>query len=109
LEDLLILVPVVYVAILGIGHITTQYDSANFGTSQWIILGIVIVAALIGGYGVTMTRGPRWAGRFVFVVFVTASLAIFFYYLPIWLGTPITREGYYARMWYQGPGKWNWI
>jgi Gpi18-like mannosyltransferase/predicted membrane-bound dolichyl-phosphate-mannose-protein mannosyltransferase len=109
LEDLMMLAPIVYVAILGIGHVTTQYDSANFGTGQWIILGIVVVAVLIGGYLVTTIRRPRWTGRFVFVAFATVSIAIFLYYLPIWLGIPITREGYYARMWFEGPGKWDWI
>jgi dolichyl-phosphate-mannose--protein O-mannosyl transferase len=47
--------------------------------------------------------------RFVLAAFLTIAIALFIYYLPIWLGTPISRTGYYARMWLQGPGLPDWI
>jgi dolichyl-phosphate-mannose--protein O-mannosyl transferase len=52
---------------------------------------------------------PRLAGRFVLVVFLATALALFSYYFPLWVGLPITRSGYYARMWLEGPGLSNWI
>ena len=37
------------------------------------------------------------------------ALILFVYYFPIWIGMPISREGYYARMWLQAGGIRNWI
>jgi dolichyl-phosphate-mannose--protein O-mannosyl transferase len=43
------------------------------------------------------------------VLFLATAVALFIYYLPVWLGMPIARSGYYARMWLEGPGLRNWI
>lgn len=108
-EDLALLVTLGVVAFFGISRIVTQYEPAHFGTAAQVLLAGGIVAVLAGGYMIGITGERRWAPRFVFVAFVGASLVLFFYYLPIWLGTPISRDGYYARMWFQGPGMINWI
>ncbi|MGO9266508.1 MAG: phospholipid carrier-dependent glycosyltransferase [Candidatus Binataceae bacterium] len=109
-EDLLLLATLGIVAFFGISHIATQYEPASFGTAAEVILMLGLVLILGGGYVIGVTGERHWAARFVFVAFVGMSLALFFYYLPVWLGTPISRTGYYARMWFQGPGSWpNWI
>jgi dolichyl-phosphate-mannose--protein O-mannosyl transferase len=42
-------------------------------------------------------------------VFVVIAVVLFVYYFPIWTGMPISRNGYYGRMWLQGTGLHNWI
>ncbi|MEA2679299.1 MAG: C-terminal four region of protein-O-mannosyltransferase, partial [Candidatus Binataceae bacterium] len=53
--------------------------------------------------------GTDYAGRFVAGVFVGAALILFIYYFPIWVGIPMDRTGYYARMWLQESGLRSWI
>ncbi len=64
--------------------------------------------AVVGAYGFLLLRTP-YAGRYVAGVFVVTALILFVYYFPIWVGMPISREGYYARMWLQSGGVRNWI
>jgi dolichyl-phosphate-mannose--protein O-mannosyl transferase len=108
-EDLALLATLGLISFVGINHIATQYDSANFGSTARLLLVVGIAAVLMGGYVIGRTGQRHWASRYAFVIFVSAWLALFVYYLPIWLGTPIARDGYYARMWLQGPGLQNWI
>jgi dolichyl-phosphate-mannose-protein mannosyltransferase len=68
-----------------------------------------IAVAVIGVVYMTLISRPRYSSRFVCVLFVAAAAALFVYFLPLWLGLPVTRSGYYARMWFQGPGLRNWI
>jgi len=58
---------------------------------------------------IPLRREPKLSGRFICVVFLGGALAIFIYYLPVWIGLPVARAGYYARMWFEGPGLRNWI
>jgi Gpi18-like mannosyltransferase len=63
----------------------------------------------IGAYVFVLLRTP-YAGRYVASVFALTALVLFVYYFPVWVGIPISREGYYARMWLQeGGGIRNWI
>jgi Gpi18-like mannosyltransferase len=71
----------------------------------WAWLTFIVV---IGAYGFLLLRTP-YAGRYVAGVFVVTALILFVYYFPIWVGMPISREGYYARMWLQSGGVRNWI
>jgi Gpi18-like mannosyltransferase len=71
----------------------------------WAWLSFLVVA---GAYVVLLMRTP-YAGRFVAGVFVLTALILFVYYFPIWVGMPISRDGYYARMWLQSSGIRNWI
>ncbi len=64
--------------------------------------------AVVGAYGALLLR-TSYAGRYVASVFVVAALILFVYYFPIWVGMPISRPGYYARMWLQSGGIRNWI
>jgi predicted membrane-bound dolichyl-phosphate-mannose-protein mannosyltransferase len=71
-------------------------------------LGLSATLAMIAGYVYLLGRRD-YAGKWVCAVYVTTALALFIYFLPIWIGLPIERAGYYARMWLQGPGLRNWI
>ena len=69
----------------------------------WLTFPLVVVA-----YFVFLLR-TRYAGRYVASVFVAVALILFVYYFPIWVGMPISREGYYARMWLSAAGLRSWI
>jgi Gpi18-like mannosyltransferase len=69
----------------------------------WLTFPLVVVA-----YFVFLLR-TRCAGRYVASVFVVVALVLFVYYFPIWVGMPISREGYYARMWLSAAGLRSWI
>ncbi len=90
-EHLALLLTIAPVFVLGIGPL-------------W---GIAIFFALLAAY-FWLLKTP-YAGQFVCVVFCATAVVLFIYYFPIWTGTPIEREGYYARMWLQGPGLRDWI
>jgi hypothetical protein len=69
----------------------------------WLIFPPAVVA-----YFVLLLK-TRYAGRYVASVFVVVGLVLFVYYFPIWVGMPISRDGYYARMWLQVGGLRSWI
>ena len=70
--------------------------------------GWITFIVVIGAYAVILLRTP-YAGRYVAAVFAAIAVILFVYYFPIWVGMPISREGYYARMWLQSAGIRNWI
>ena len=70
--------------------------------------GWIVFIVVIGLYGVFLLQTP-YAGRFVASIFAITALILFVYYFPIWVGMPISRAGYYARMWLQSAGMHNWI
>jgi dolichyl-phosphate-mannose--protein O-mannosyl transferase len=63
---------------------------------------------MVGAYFYFLLSTP-YAGRFVASVFAVTALILFVYYFPVWVGMPISRTGYYARMWLQSGGIRNWI
>jgi Gpi18-like mannosyltransferase len=69
--------------------------------------GATVFVALVAMY-FYLLRTP-YAGQFVCVIFSATAVILFIYYFPIWTGMPIERDGYYARMWLQGPGLRDWI
>ncbi len=72
---------------------------------MWAWLTFLMV---VGAYFFLLLRTP-YAGRYVASVFALTALVLFVYYFPVWVGIPISREGYYARMWLQSGGIRNWI
>ncbi len=70
--------------------------------------GWITFIVVIGAYGFFLLQTP-YAGRYVGSVFVAVAMILFVYYFPIWVGMPISRDGYYARMWLQAAGLRNWI
>jgi len=113
----------IYIAYLALGWILQQCWSGD--AEPWehlallltmapvFILGIgplwgaVIFAAIVAMYFGSL-RTP-YAGRFVCAVFAATAVVLFIYYFPVWTAMPIERDGYYARMWLQGPGIRDWI
>jgi len=106
-ESFALLLTLSFALILGIGHIAVVLKPAIIPEQwrAWAGVGPVIVLAV--AYLVAVRF--HCAYRFSFYVMVTFALVAFIYFLPVWLGIPITRSGYYARMWLQGPGLRNWI
>jgi Gpi18-like mannosyltransferase len=91
-EHLAILLTMAPAFILGLGPLT----------------GVISFAAIFVAYLMLLTS-TAYAGRFVASVFVGAALILFFYYFPVWVGMPMDRAGYYARMWLQDSGLRSWI
>ncbi len=92
-EHLALLLTLVPVFILGLGP-------------AWGIANLLIVAVC---YATVLLQRPQYAGKFTCAVLCAVSLVVFLYYYPIWIGLPIERSGYYARMWLQGGGLRSWI
>jgi len=107
-ETCAILVAIFPVFVVGIGHIAIIYKPSFIPSRFYAAAGIPTSLILVLIYALLLRR-TRTASRFVVGAFLTISFALFVYYLPVWLGTPITRNGYYARMWLEGPGLRNWI
>ncbi len=70
--------------------------------------GAAVLAVLMAVYAMLLPK-PQYVGKFVCVSFVLGAFILFVYFFPVWTAIPIERSGYYARMWLQGPGLWNWI
>jgi dolichyl-phosphate-mannose--protein O-mannosyl transferase len=107
-ESFAILLTLFPVLIVGLGHAVSTYKITWIPSRMYQIVGLPLLAAILIPYLVSIKR-PRIAGRIAAAAFLATAIALFIYYLPLWLGTPITREGYYARMWLEGPGLRNWI
>jgi Gpi18-like mannosyltransferase len=105
-ESFALLLGMMPALIVGMAHIAGEYGLVS-GRAP-IVASLPLTAALAISYILLVIRHSR-ADRFVFAVFLLLAIAVFIYYLPIWLGVPISRTGYYARMWLQGPGLRNWI
>ena len=84
-----------------------QYAAVYNLISAPIWAGIPVIVVLGIGFG-TLIKRPA-AHRYVAAVFIAGTVIAFVYFAPVWLGIPIARKGYYARMWLEGPGLRNWI
>jgi len=74
--------------------------------------GPLVFLALLLGYEGMLFSGQRDQvpiGRAAVGVFCVAILAVAVYFLPIWLGTPVTKRAWEARMWISGSKFMNWI
>ena len=107
-ENLAMILTIAPVLIIGLGHIAATLQPGFISDKLWSLAGLPLVVALGAAYLLLIKR-PRLENRFVFVVFMASAAILFVYFIPVWLGTPIARSGYYARMWLEGPGLRNWI
>jgi dolichyl-phosphate-mannose--protein O-mannosyl transferase len=74
--------------------------------------GPILFVALLIGYEVLVFSRHSDAerlGRVAVGAYIVAALAISWYFLPIWLGSPISKEDWQARMWMSGFELMNWI
>ena len=93
---------------IGLGHIAVALKPSFISARLRPAVGLPFVLLLTIAW-IPLRRNPKLNGRYVCVAFLGCALAVFIYYLPVWIGLPITRAGYYARMWFEGPGLHNWI
>jgi dolichyl-phosphate-mannose-protein mannosyltransferase len=107
-ETLTVLFTMFPVLMVGLGHIAVATHPWWIPLSLLGIVGMPPLLIMVFVYLVLSDR-PRLVGGFVVVVFLATALVLFLYYFPVWVGLPITRSGYYARMWLEGPGLQNWI
>ncbi len=94
--------------VIGLGHIASVMEPAFIPVRYRLLAGVPIWIALAIGWAVT-ARNRKACGRLTCIAYLGCAAAATVYFMPVWLGTPITRAGYYARMWFQGPGLRNWI
>jgi len=74
--------------------------------------GAIVFLALLVVYNWLVGSGrvdPVRLGRVTVGLYCVAILAISWYFLPIWLGLPVTKQAWQARMWISGSGIMNWI
>jgi dolichyl-phosphate-mannose--protein O-mannosyl transferase len=107
-ETAAMLLTLIPAAIVGVGHMAVTLKLPFIPESLREVAGVPIIVLLTAGYLITL-GDMRRNGRFVAAVFLATAFIAFIYFLPVWLGTPIERTGYYARMWLEGPGLRNWI
>jgi Gpi18-like mannosyltransferase len=72
---------------------------------------VLFVALLLGYEGMLFSsaRDQTRIGRLAVALYCIAILAVAIYFLPIWLGTPVTKRAWEARMWISGSKLGNWI
>jgi dolichyl-phosphate-mannose--protein O-mannosyl transferase len=93
--------------IVGLGHMAVVLKPGLIPEQWRAMAGLPAVVTLTLAYLVALRFHQGY--RFVTCVFLVLVALAFVYFLPVWLGMPITRSGYYARMWIEGPGLRNWI
>jgi dolichyl-phosphate-mannose-protein mannosyltransferase len=91
-EEIAILIPAFAACFLGLGYLTGAIAS---------LVTLSIQLALV--------KQTAWSGRFTVAVFLSASIAVFFYFLPLWLASPLSSEAFIARMWFNHAHLGNWI
>ncbi len=92
-EQVMLLIPLLPTFVLALG-------SGIIGATLY---GVVLILFII------LTCYSQYASRFVFVIFTAAGLMLFIYFLPVWVASPISLQGYLARMWLSGSSKTlNW-
>ena len=106
-ESFAVLLALLPALIIGVGHIAFVLKPAMISAPWRPFAGLPLVVILVSAYLVAFSF--HRADRLVFYAFMALAVMTFIYFLPVWLGTPIAREGYYARMWIEGPGLRNWI
>ena len=65
----------------------------------FLILAVVFALGMIGGHGRTTTVERRLTGAFVIAGYLVVVALCFAYFYPIYTGTPIPYDEWYARMW----------
>jgi dolichyl-phosphate-mannose--protein O-mannosyl transferase len=91
-EHLAMLAPLLPCLILGMG--------VGYGG---LVACVILIAYLVLG-----RRAEGWDGKFVCVIFTSATVLLFMYLLPLWTGIPLSEAGYKARIWLNGRGLANW-
>jgi hypothetical protein len=107
-ETFAVLITIIPALLVGLGHIAVQLKPGFIPENLRSWTGLPFALLLTFAW-LPVCRRPKLSGRLISAAFLACAFAVFIYYLPVWLGTPIERAGYYARMWFEGPGLRNWI
>lgn len=72
---------------------------------------LVFLALLLAYEGMLFSsqRDQVRVGRAAVALYCVAIIAVALYFLPIWLGIPLTKRAWEARMWISGSKLMNWI
>ncbi len=90
-EQAALLLPVFAVSVLGLGSLAG-------GIAAGVIAALYVVLAVL----------RKWRGKFVCAIVVVASIAVFLYFLPMWIPLPMTKEAIDAYLWFNDAGLGNW-
>ena len=113
--------PALFLGFLALANVTSDcWQGQARRWEQALLLAAIVPAAgfAVGGAsGVAAMAALALAtalitwqnrGRLVCAVFLAATLAAFIYFVPIWIGLPISQSAFDARMWLHGPGLYDW-
>ena len=70
-------------------------------------LPILLVLYQVGVF--SKTTDPVRLGQVSASGFLIAVVLVAWYFLPIWIGTPISKQSWDARMWISSSGIMSWI
>jgi dolichyl-phosphate-mannose--protein O-mannosyl transferase len=72
---------------------------------------LLFVSLLLVYEGVVFSRrvDALRLSRAAVAAYCIAVIAISWYFLPIWMGIPVSRQVWQARMWISGSSFMNWI
>lgn len=95
--------------IIGAVLLTSLLPVAMATMGSW---GPLVFLALLLAYEGLLFSGQRdqvRLGRLAVGIYCVAILAVAIYFLPIWLGIPVSKRAWEARMWISGSKFMNWI
>ncbi len=117
--------PSLYLGILALSVVLSDCWSGAAGIWQQLIVLIATLSPLAVGFGVrdgilvSVAAGiaycllgffrRNWANRFVVVLFSIAAIFGFVYFLPLWIGMPLSRSEFSDHLWLQGSNLANWL
>jgi dolichyl-phosphate-mannose--protein O-mannosyl transferase len=73
------------------------------------IIGAGAIAAIAIAYAALLRTRERDTGKMVCALYLAGALILFVYFLPLWVGLPLTPQQLAGRMWFRGPGLPNWL
>jgi Gpi18-like mannosyltransferase/4-amino-4-deoxy-L-arabinose transferase-like glycosyltransferase len=95
--------------IVGAVLLTSLLPVAMATMGSW---GPLVFLALLLSYEGLLFSGQRdqlRTGRLAVGIYCVAIVAVAIYFLPIWLGIPVTKHAWESRMWISGSKFMNWI
>lgn len=95
--------------LLGAALLTSILPVANATLGSWGPLAFLALLLAYEGMLFSGQRDQLRVGRLAVGAYCVAILAVAVYFLPIWLGTPVTKHAWEARMWISGSKFMNWI
>ena len=78
-----------------------------FGMWGWMASLLLLLAYQLSV--LSDRTNPVRLGQVVSIGFLLAAIGVSIYFLPIWLGTPITKSAWEARMWISKIGTLAWL